>query len=205
MLQNTTNYKTLNLLSKINETKNVCVMYVYLPLTSVHSYKITTQEAFWYNFSSNRFFFQGGNKTLTLALKEKFFGFFLKGCIVFTCNSLKTTLKNLIENWFFTVGNIALTQDIGIPMDIDPLGNHFWYFDENQFMKKLISNKKIKSWHFHSTKWFINDLFTTNDSSEFGCINAKIYPKELKLKQEHQGTHATFFNFDINIRDAKFV
>ena len=51
---------------------------VYLPMTSVHSYKITTQEAFWHNFSTNRLFFQGGNKTLTLALKEKFFGFFLK-------------------------------------------------------------------------------------------------------------------------------
>ena len=151
MLQNATNYKTLNLLSKINKTKNVCVMYVYLPLTSVHSYKITTQEAFWYNFSTNRFFFQGGNKTLTLALKEKFFGFFLKGCIVFTCNSLKTTLKNLIENWFFTVGNIALTQDIGIPMDIDPVT--FWEIIFGILMK-------INSWkNLFQTKKSNLDIF----------------------------------------------
>lgn len=44
-----------------------------------------------------------------------------------------------------------------------------------------------------------------NDGGEFGCTNAKIYPKKLELKPEHQNTHVSVVNLDINIVNGKFV
>ena len=52
-------------------------------------------------------------------------------------------------------------------------------------MAELISINKIKARYFHSIKRFIDDLCAVNDGGEFGCTNAEIYPKELKLKPEH--------------------
>ena len=99
---------------------------VYLPMTSVLQYthtKLPHEKLLDIIFQLIDFFSRR-LQNINGSTKRKVFFFFFKVCIVFTCNSLKTTLKNLIENWFFTVGNIALTQDIGIPMDIDPVT--FW-------------------------------------------------------------------------------
>ena len=50
----------------------------------------------------------------------------------------------------------------------------------------------MKSRHFHATKRFIGDL---------GDIQKDIYPPELQLKVEHSGTHATFLNLDITVKN----
>ena len=42
----------------------------------------------------------------------------------FSHEKLKITVKHLIQNCFFTVGNITIQQVIGIPMGIDPAP--FW-------------------------------------------------------------------------------
>ena len=46
-----------------------------------------------------------------------------------------------------------------------------------------------------------------NDGIAFGSINAEIYPKELKIKVEHQRQRArsSFLNLDITMVDRKFV
>ena len=44
-----------------------------------------------------------------------------------------------------------------------------------------------------------------NDGGEFGCTNAEIYPKELEIKLEHQGTYASFLNLDNIIVYGKLV
>ena len=72
-------------------------------------------------------------------------------------------------------------------------------------MLSLISSNKIKARHFRSTKRFINYLCALNGGGEFGSSICQIYPKELELKVEHQGDHATFFNLDITIEDGTFV
>ena len=36
-------------------------------------------------------------------------------------------------------------------------------------------------------------------------IILRIYPKELELKLEHQGSNAKFFDLDIEIKDGVFV
>ena len=93
-------------------------------------------------------------------------------------------------------------------MGIDPApfwANLFLYFYEEEYMKSLISSDKVKARHFHCTKRFIDDLCAINDGGEFGKACLEIYPKELELKVEHQGTHACFLNLDISVLDNMFV
>ena len=100
------------------------------------------------------------------------------------------------------VGNSLLRQKIAILMGIDlaPFwGNLFLYTYENEYMSGLISNHKIKVPHFHATKRFIDDLGTLND------VYRDMYPPELQLKVEHSGTHVTFLNLDITVKDRVFV
>ena len=72
-------------------------------------------------------------------------------------------------------------------------------------MSELISNDKVKARHFHATKRFIVDLGTFNDGGVFNDVEKDIYTPELRLKVEHSGTHATFLNFDIMVKDGVLI
>ena len=101
-----------------------------------------------------------------------------------------------------------MLQAIGIPMGIDPApfwANLFLYQYENRYVTQLISEDKIKARHFHSTKRFIDDLCALNDGNLFERVYRDIYPDELELKIEHSGSHATFLNLDITIKNGQFV
>jgi hypothetical protein len=131
-----------------------------------------------------------------------------KTSVSFTRHSLKIAVKHLVQNCYFTVGNVVLRQAIGIPMGIDPApfwANLFLYQFEQRYMSDLILTDKVKARHFHSTKRFIDDLCAINDGNLFGTVYRNIYPEELELKVEHSGTHATFLNLDITINEGIFV
>ena len=126
----------------------------------------------------------------------------------FTKASLIQAVTFLIKQCYFTVGNLVLKQDIGIPMGIDPApfwANLFLYFFESKFVQSLISLGSTRAFHFHSVGRFIDDLCAINDREEFLVSYRDIYPPELELKVEHQGTHATFLDLDITIKDNIFV
>ena len=131
-----------------------------------------------------------------------------KTSVSFTRHSLKIAVKHLVQNCYFTVGNVVLRQAIGIPMGIDPApfwANLFLYQFEQRYMSDLILTDKVKARHFHSTKRFIDDLCAINDGNLFGTVYKNIYPEELELKLEHSGTHASFLNLDITISEGIFV
>ena len=44
-----------------------------------------------------------------------------------------------------------------------------------------------------------------NDGGEFSSSDKYNYPKQLEIKPEHQGEHATFLDFEIPIQDNIFV
>ena len=52
---------------------------------------------------------------------------------------------------------------------------------------------------------FIDDECNLNDGGEFGRSYHQIYPKELELKCEHHGIHATFMDLEVNARDGIFI
>ena len=131
-----------------------------------------------------------------------------KSSIFFSKSSLKTAVKHLIKNCFFKAGNVVMCQVIGIPMGIDPApfwANLFLYQYEQRYMTRLIEQDKVKARHFHSTKRFIDDLCAVNDGNMFESVYREIYPDELELKVEHSGSHASFLNLDISIKDGVFV
>ena len=72
-------------------------------------------------------------------------------------------------------------------------------------MSELISNYKVKAHHFHVTKRFIDDLGTLNDGGVLNDVYKDICAIELQPKVEHSGTHATFLNLDITVKDEVFV
>ena len=93
-------------------------------------------------------------------------------------------------------------------MGIDPApfwANLYLYYYEAQFITNLISEDKIRARKFVNASRFIDDECNLNDSGEFSKSFSHIYPEELQLKCEHQGTHATFLDLDISVVDNKFV
>ena len=117
-------------------------------------------------------------------------------------------VSHLISETYFTVGDILFRQNIGIPMGIDPApfwANLYLYYYENNFMTKLIKTDRYRGFKFKNCFRFIDDACNINDDGEFQRSYAEIYPKELQLKCEHQGTHATFLEIDITIKDDIFV
>ena len=93
-------------------------------------------------------------------------------------------------------------------MGIDPApfwGNFFLYTYKNEYMSELISNDKVKARHFHATKLFIDVHGILNDRGVISDVYKDTYPPELQLKVEHSGTHATFLNLDIAVKDGVFV
>ena len=56
---------------------------------------------------------------------------------------------------------------------------------------------KVKARHLDAAKRIIDDIGTLNDGRIFNDVYKDIYPRELQVKVEHSGTHATFLNLDI--------
>ena len=125
----------------------------------------------------------------------------------FTNTTLSESVSFLIENCFFKVGNSILKQCIGIPMGIDPApfwANLFLYHFESEYVKGLVSAGSPSAYNFHSVGRFIDDLCALNDRDEFHDCYKKIYPKELDLKVEHHGIHASFLDLDITVENNIF-
>ena len=65
-----------------------------------------------------------------------------------------------------------------------------------------ISSRACK---FHGLSRFLGNLCTIKDDGEFSCSYKYIYPKQLKLKLEHQGEHKTFLELNMSIDDDIFI
>ena len=103
------------------------------------------------------------------------------------------------------VGNSLLRQKIGIPVGIAPAP--FWVVlctYENEYLSELISNDKVKARHFHAAKRFIDYLGTLNDGGVFNDVYKGVYLPQLQLKVKHSGTHTTFLNLDITVKDKRW-
>ena len=153
--------------------------------------------------------FKGGDKQyIRISANGKAYWSKSKKGTSFSKAFLKRAVSHLIENCYFTVGDIVMRQAIGIPMGIDPApfwANFFLYTYEEAYISNLISANPVKARYFYSTKRFIDDLSAINDNNEFGKVYKDIYPEELELKLEHEGTHAAFLHLDITIEDNIFI
>ena len=150
----------------------------------------------------------GDKKYISVSNYGKAFWSKNKKSVSFSKASLKAAISHLIENCYFTVGNMVLKQTIGIPMGIDPApfwANLFLYTYEEEYISSLMTVDPVLARHFLSVRRFIDDLIAINDGNEFGKVYRNIYPEELELKLEHSGQHADFLCLDIQIEDGIFV
>ena len=161
------------------------------------------------------FAFKGGKKKAEYRkyiTVTKYATFFTKkkraGENSFTKQEVKQLVSHLIKETYFEIGNLLFKQCIGIPMGIDPAP--FWanlhlYAYEYKFMTTMMSVDKYRAMRFKYATRFIDDECNLNDGGEFGRSYPSIYPPELELKCEHQGTHATFLDLDINVSNGIFI
>ena len=69
----------------------------------------------------------------------------------------------------------------------------FFYFLKSKYLKNPIYLGLPRAFKCYAIRRFIDDLCTMKDSSKFSNSFNFIYPKELELKIEYQGTRAAFF------------
>ena len=150
----------------------------------------------------------GNRKYLTVLGNSCFFTQSKRKSHSYTVAQVKMLVSHLISETYFTVGNINFRQGIGIPMGIDSAP--FWanlcpYHYENIFINKLIQTDRYRGFKIRNCFRFIDDACNINDNAEYQRSYAEIYPKELELKCEHEGKHATFLEIDITVQDDLFV
>ena len=86
------------------------------------------------------------------------------------------------------------------------LANIFLHTYEFEYMQLLINNGKSDiARKLSNTFRYQDDCVALNDGGEFGRSFHQIYPNDLELKCEHQGSHATFLDLDINVSNGIFV
>ena len=196
-------------LDKINKRKKAKSISTY-DFATLYT-KIPHEQLIEALEESIEFAFNGGNKKF-LRFNDKYAYWSSKGGGQhFTKESLKVAMRHLILSCYFTVGNKLFRQIIGMPMGIDPApfwANIYLYSYESKYITKLASSNntdKIIARKFHATSRFIDDLFAMNDGGEFGKNHRKIYSREMELKKEHEGHHATFLDLDVNKNNNIFI
>ena len=125
----------------------------------------------------------------------------------FSIDNVKEAISYLLDNCHFMVGDQIFKQRIGIPMGSDPapfFANLFLYHYESRYMKELKKTDLPRARRFGNLSRFIDDLAAINDGGEFERCAAEIYPPELELKKENDGSkNASFLDLDITIEDDK--
>ena len=203
----------LEKLTKINEKKNARDISTY-DFSTLYT-KLQHDDLIGNLHEIIEFAFKGGNekkdgnrKYLTISGRSAFWSKKKKGKNSFTKGEIKSLVSHLIRETYFQVGNLMLKQCIGIPMGIDPAP--FWanlhlYSYEYKFIKSLMKTNPKLAMKFRFAVRFIDDECNLNDGGEFGRSFHLIYPEDLELKCEHQGSHATFLDLEINIENNIFV
>ena len=82
------------------------------------------------------------------------------------------------------------------------MGRTLLYFFESKHIKQLISNGLSKAYEYDAVSRFTDDLRAINNDNEFLTSFKNIYPKEVDLKIERQGNHASFLDLDIKMEDC---
>ena len=200
-------------LSKLNERKKALnvstydfsTLYTKLP----HDELIKNlDEVVDFAFKGGKKKIDGNRKYLTVRGSYAYWTKKQHGKDSFTRAQIKFLTSHLIKETYFQVGNLLFKQCIGIPMGIDPAP--FWanlhlYSYECAFITRLIKSDKARAIKFRHAVRFIDDECNLNDGGEFGKSYREIYPSNLQLKCEHQGSHATFLEVDITVQDGYFI
>lgn len=126
----------------------------------------------------------------------------------YTQSDIVSAMNYLIDNSHFKVGNDIFRQVIGIPMGTDPapfMANLFLYHYERNYVLDLKKNNVHDARLFNNVFRFIDDLCALNDGGLFERHHKNIYPEEMELKKENDGSmNASFLDLDLSIVNSQF-
>ena len=108
----------------------------------------------------------------------------------FDIDSLKASLKFVIENAYFRFGNVIFRQTIGIPIGVDyapAMANLTLFRYEYNFISKLYRRDYRRAYRFGGCFRLMDDITSINDDGVFQSDTSRIYPSSLTLKKENVG------------------
>ena len=111
----------------------------------------------------------------------------------------------VIDNCYFTIGNMVFKQTVGVPIGIDCgpyIANLTLFYYENRFLETTYKSKYIVAKKLTYTYRLIDDITTLNSDGYFKEYFKEIYPPSLELNKENVGDlQANVLDLDINILD----
>ena len=99
-------------------------------------------------------------------------------------------------------------ENSSVPVSIEAApywGNLFLCLFQSKYAQQLISKRSSPAYKFHGISRFIDEPCTINDGGDFSSSYKYIYHKQLELKLERQGDHATFLDLNLTVEDNIFV
>ena len=126
----------------------------------------------------------------------------------FDVDSLKNSIKFLIENSYFSVGSLNFKQTIGIPIGVDcapPLANLILFRYEYQFISKLVKSDYRRARKFNGCFRLMDDISSVNGDNTFHEDKGCIYPASLVLNKENNGSvYADILDLSIKLDKGIF-
>ena len=203
------NMPPLESITKINKRKNAHQISTF-DFSTLYT-KIPHDKLLEVLFNVVDFVFKGGTRDVISidGLGNPSWSTTKKGkTFSFSKTSLKEAIRYILNNCYFSFGNILLRQIIGIPMGTDPapfFANLFLAFYENKWINCQRKLNILNTRKMNNTFRFIDDLLSLNDDSIFELNYNSIYPTEMELKKENSSNDtATFLDINITIENGKF-
>ena len=200
----------LNKINECNKARNISTYDFSTLYTNLQHYDLINNlnKMVEFAFSGGNYKKDGNRKYLTVKGTTAFWTKTKHGKYSFTKQQIKSLTTHLIKETYFEIGNLVFKQFVGIPMGIDPAP--FWanlhlYVYECEYITNLMKTDKVRARKFRYATRFIDDECNLNDEGEFGRSFHLIYPNDLQLKCEHEGSHATFLDLDITVINGIFV
>ncbi len=108
----------------------------------------------------------------------------------FDAESLKNSLKFILDHSYFSVGSVGFQQCIGIPIGVDcapPIANLTLFRYEYEYMAQLLKSDYRRALKFNGTFRKMDDISSVNSDGVFEEDISKIYPSSLDLTKENDG------------------
>ena len=122
--------------------------------------------------------------------------------------SLLESIDFLMDNCYFTLGDMIFKQIIGVPMGVDPgpyIANLTLWFYENKYLERLYKLDYFCAKRLNNSFRLIDDITSINSDGIFHSHAQNIYPSSLILNKENESDFsANVLDLNIKVKDCKF-
>ena len=126
----------------------------------------------------------------------------------FDIDTLKSSIKFLLDNSYFSIGNLCFRQIIGIPIGVDcapALANLTLFRYEYDYISRLVKSDYRRALKSNGCFRLMDDISSINGDGVFNIDRDIIYPTSLKLKKENEGEiSADILDLSISLNGGLF-